>query len=258
MNSTVPRVDGGPGHRFADHGRHAGGRGLLDYLLVAALGRAIALIQMHRVAVAVAEHLHLDMARVQDVFLDQYMVVAETGGGLGARRGEGLGEVPCPVYAAHTLAAATRTGLDKDRVADGPGLIGEESGVLVFTVITGGDGNTRFLHQCLRGVLQAHGADGAGGRADESEASGGDRIGEARVLGQETVAGVDRLRAGASTCWARASASECTATVPMPIRRAVRAMRQAISPRLAMRILVNMSAIQGREGALVTLGAGRV
>src|SRR6185369_6619256 len=39
------------------------------------------------------------------------------------------------------------------------------------------------------------------------------------------------------TCSAPASASEYTATVAMPRRRQVAAMRQAISPRLAMRIL---------------------
>src|SRR6187399_731473 len=45
----------------------------------------------------------------------------------------------------------------------------------------------------------------------------------------------------AATCAAWASASEYTATVPMPIRRAVRATRQAISPRFAISSLVNTS-----------------
>jgi hypothetical protein len=39
---------------------------------VAALQRAVALEQMHDIAVAVAEHLHLDMAGRLDVFLDQH------------------------------------------------------------------------------------------------------------------------------------------------------------------------------------------
>src|SRR3984893_15990502 len=42
------------------------------------------------------------------------------------------------------------------------------------------------------------------------------------------------------TCSASASASEYTATVAIPICRAVRMMRQATSPRLAVRILRNM------------------
>src|SRR3546814_2227718 len=42
------------------------------------------------------------------------------------------------------------------------------------------------------------------------------------------------------TCCASASASEYTATVAMPSRRAVRITRHAISPRMAMRIFSNM------------------
>src|SRR6056297_1168480 len=42
------------------------------------------------------------------------------------------------------------------------------------------------------------------------------------------------------TCMASASAVECTATVCTPISRAARMTRSAISPRLAMRILLNI------------------
>jgi hypothetical protein len=42
------------------------------------------------------------------------------------------------------------------------------------------------------------------------------------------------------TCIASASAVECTATVAMPISRAARITRSAISPRLAIRILSNI------------------
>ena len=56
---------------------HARRRRLLDHLLVAALQRAVALEQVDDIAVAVAEHLHLDMARPLDIFLDQHPVVAE-------------------------------------------------------------------------------------------------------------------------------------------------------------------------------------
>ena len=72
--------------RLADRGAgrlvHARRGRLLDHLLVAALQRAVALEQVDDVAVRVAEHLHLDMARAQDIFLDQHMVVAERGGRL--------------------------------------------------------------------------------------------------------------------------------------------------------------------------------
>src|SRR5260221_12643739 len=49
-----------------------------------------------------------------------------------------------------------------------------------------------------------------------------------------------RNASSASATWSdRASASEYTATVAMPIRRAVLATRAAISPRLAIRILAS-------------------
>src|SRR5881394_3242618 len=48
------------------------------------------------------------------------------------------------------------------------------------------------------------------------------------------------------TCSAPRSASEYTATVRIPMRFAVRITRQAISPRLAIRILRNTLALPGR------------
>src|SRR5258708_26050224 len=56
-----------------------------------------------------------------------------------------------------------------------------------------------------------------------------------------------------STCSARASIDECTATVRIASRRQVRITRQAISPRLAIRIFLNMKA----EGCLNGLGRSR-
>src|SRR5215470_10758363 len=48
-----------------------------------------------------------------------------------------------------------------------------------------------------------------------------------------------------ATCSASTSASEYTATVRTPIRRAVRATRHEISPRFAIRILSNIRAARG-------------
>ncbi len=59
---------------------------LLDHLLVAALDRAFALAQVDDVAVLVAQHLDLDVARVLDELLDEHAVVAEAR--LGLRAGE--------------------------------------------------------------------------------------------------------------------------------------------------------------------------
>ena len=71
------------------------GRGaFLQHLLVAALQRAVALAEMDGVALAVAEHLDLDVARLLQIFLEIDRVVAERGLGFGARgreRGRQLG-----------------------------------------------------------------------------------------------------------------------------------------------------------------------
>ena len=54
-----------------------------------------------------------------------------------------------------------------------------------------------------------------------------------------------------SACGARASASEHTATVLMPMRLAVLMMRQAISPRLAIRIFLNIRRASVLSGAIL-------
>ena len=137
-------------------------------------------------------------------------------------------------------------------------------------VVAGHQRHLGLFHQRLGLGLAAHGADRLGRRADEHQAGLGAGGGELLVLRQEAVARMDRLgtarlgrlddasrRADSFPCrsrtdahrlvaerhvaWLPASASEYTATVRMPRRRAVVATRQAISPRLAIRILSNMS-----------------
>src|ERR1700748_1248271 len=56
------------------------------------------------------------------------------------------------------------------------------------------------------------------------------------------------LSSAKRTCMAEASASECTATVEMPISLQARWTRSAISPRLAMRILSNMALLDDGQG----------
>src|SRR6185312_2673968 len=74
---------------------------LLDDLLIAALDRAFALAEMDDVAVLVAEHLDLDMARIDDEFLDEHAVVAERGLRLRARAGITFGDLRLGMRNAH-------------------------------------------------------------------------------------------------------------------------------------------------------------
>src|SRR3954466_6461212 len=58
------------------------------------------------------------------------------------------------------------------------------------------------------------------------------------------------LSSARRTCMASASAVECTATVAMPSSLQARRIRNAISPRLAIRILSNMASLRGANGQL--------
>ena len=71
------RLDRGLAHGGAHLRRHAGRRRLLDHLLMPPLERAVALEEMHDIAVPVGEDLDLDVARREHVFLDEHARVAE-------------------------------------------------------------------------------------------------------------------------------------------------------------------------------------
>ena len=60
--------------------------GFLPDLLMAPLQRAIALAQMHGAALAVAQHLDLDVARLLEILLDIDIAIAEGRLGLRLRR----------------------------------------------------------------------------------------------------------------------------------------------------------------------------
>ena len=80
------RGDGGLSHLAAPLRRHAGRRRLFQHFLVPSLHRAVALEQMHRVAVRIAEHLQFDMPRPLEVALDEHAVISERGLGFTSRR----------------------------------------------------------------------------------------------------------------------------------------------------------------------------
>ena len=75
--------------RVVERGRGA----FLQHLLVAALQRAVALAEMDGLALAVAEDLDFDMARLLEIFLEIDRVVAEGRLGFGARGGHGDAEI---------------------------------------------------------------------------------------------------------------------------------------------------------------------
>jgi hypothetical protein len=73
------------------------GRRLLDELLMASLDRAVALSEMHDVAVRVGEDLHLDVAGVVEIALDVHGGVREIRLALAPRRFERALDIPLAV-----------------------------------------------------------------------------------------------------------------------------------------------------------------
>ena len=98
----------------------------------------------------------------------------------------------------HALAAAAGRRLDEDGE---PALVQAPDELVVghaWPAGPGHHGHSRGGHRRLGGDLVAHRVDRLRGRPDEHQARRSARAGEARVLREEPVAGVDRLRPGAA------------------------------------------------------------
>ena len=179
----------------AQGGVDGGGGRLLQHLLMAALHRAVPLEQRDAGPVLVGHDLHLDVPGPLDVALEEHRPVAERRGGLPVGTLDGLREIGCGSDDPHPAPAATRAGLDQDRVADALARSGQVGRGQPGRVDAGQAGHPGADHQRLRRQLVAHGRDGAHRRADPGEPRGEDVGGETGVLGQEPVAGMDCVRA---------------------------------------------------------------
>ena len=170
--------------------------GLLHQLLVAALQGTVALAEMHHVAVAIGHHLQLYMARPVQVLLQVHGVVAEGGLALGAGDPPGFLDLGGIARDLHAAAATTGGGLDQHRVHH---LLGDGAGLLQRRQLPQAARHQRHAqpaHGVLGGDLVAHHADMRRGRADEGQAMRLHHLGEAGILAEEAIAGVDRLGAG--------------------------------------------------------------
>ncbi len=190
------RRGGGGAEPVACAGAQRRRAGFLQQLLVAPLQAAVALAEMHHVAVAVGQHLQLDMARVVEILLDVHRVVAERGTRLGARDAERLLERGGVARHLHAAPAAAGGGLDQHRIADLSGDVARLRDIGNRAVRAGHQRHAELRHRHLGGDLVAHHADMRGRGADEGQAMRLHHLGEAGVLGEEAVAGMDRLGAG--------------------------------------------------------------
>src|SRR5439155_7409173 len=173
------RIDHPPPGLAAYPGRAA----LLEDLLVAALHGTLALEEMRDVAVGVAEQLDLDVTRTLDVALAEHAVVAERRLRLAPGGLERLVELAVPAHDAHAAAAPAGRGLDDEREADLVRLAGRD------------DGNACLPCDSFGLELVPARAQRVGRRPDPDELSSADGLGEARILREEPVPGMDRVRA---------------------------------------------------------------
>jgi hypothetical protein len=146
---------------------------------------------MHHLAGVVAQHLHLDVPGVLDVTLDVEATIAEVALRLAARALDLAGELFRLPDDAHPLAAAAGGRLDQQRKPHLQGPLAETGRIVVL------DGRGRHRkaglgHEGARPYLVAHQVDGLGAWSDEADAGGLDLAGECGVLGQESVARMDR------------------------------------------------------------------
>src|SRR5581483_3975617 len=190
------RLDGDRPDPIAELGVDRGRGRLLDELLVTALDRAVPFAEVDDVAVGVGEDLHLDVARVLEVPLDVDGRVREVGLALALRRLEGTLDVVALPDDLEALAAAARRRLDREGPAE---LVPEPRDLGRRRNRLGRPRDDRDAgcgHPLTRLGLRAHRLDRLGGRADPDETGGLDGPRELGVLGEEAVAGVDRLDAG--------------------------------------------------------------
>ncbi len=176
--------------------RHRGRGRLFQQFLVAALDAALALAQDLDVAVLVGQHLELDVPRRADELLQVDVGGAKRAAGLVLRLQEQRGQFLRAVDDAHAAAAASGAGLEDHGVAD-PGR--QFAGLLRAAQHAGRSGQHRhphFAHERARALLDAHQPDHVRPGADELDAGCLADLGEAGVLAEEAIAGMDGVHVG--------------------------------------------------------------
>ena len=176
---------------FADERR----RGFFNHFLVPALDGAFAFVQINHVAVGVTQHLDFDVPRLFNEFLDEHPVIAKTVLGFVAARAETFESFLVAGGHAQPFAAAASTGLDHHRVANVLGNRHRLFGRFDGRVPARNGVDLGRQCQLLRGDLVAHGGDAFVLGSDEDNAFRLKPPRELRVLREESVTRVYRLRA---------------------------------------------------------------
>ena len=173
-----------------------GRRSLLNELLEAALGGAIAGAEHAHIAVRIGQHLGLDVAWVGEELLHVALGAAESLHGLAAGGVERALDLFHIVHDLQAASAAAISGLDGNGQAV---LFGEGAGLLPVIDRIGGtrcQWRADLFGYAARSDLVTEQLDGLRGWANPDHAGLGNRAGKVGVFGQETVARVDGIGTG--------------------------------------------------------------
>ena len=167
----------------------------LDHLLMAALHRAIALVEVQDVAVLVAEDLDFDVAGAANKSFQEYRVVAERGSGFAAGFLELSGKLsglsttrmprPPPPKAALMMSGKPISAASSPHV----------SASVTGSSVPGTTGMPAFWAKSARRSLVAQQFEQLRAGADEGDARAFTGPRQRRILGQKTIARMDRIDA---------------------------------------------------------------
>ena len=168
-------------------------RSNLDHLLVPALQRTIPLKEVDHITGTISEHLDLNMARPHHRLLQKDRRIAERRISLVHRLAQRTGQSIRGLYPAHPAAASTSNSLHKDRKTDPLSLSKQ-----LFRV-SGGLRALQHRHTSLPGRTQsthliASGLQHISLRADESNTRLLGRTCQIRILREEPIPGINRIR----------------------------------------------------------------
>ena len=160
---------------------------------MAALDGAIPLTQVHHVAKTVGKDLHLDVARPRDEFLHVEARVTEGRFGLTLGRFKQALQLIGTAHQTHAAPAATSGGFDHHGIAHRARQAGRFINTGEQALAAGDGGHPHPLHGGLGRGLIAHGPDRLRRWAHKDQPMGTADFGKAVVLGQEALAGVNRI-----------------------------------------------------------------
>ena len=175
-------------HPVAFLGADDGRGGFFQYFLVTPLQRAVALAEMDRLALAVAEHLEFDMPRIAEILFQIDGVVAERVLRFGPRLHHLRFQLVLRLDHLHAAPASPGGRLDQHRIADLCGDLDRFFHAFDRAVGTRHQRQAELAGSALGLHLVPHQPDMLGAGADPDDIVQLDDLGEPSILGQKPIA----------------------------------------------------------------------